>query len=75
MKFFGDVYLDLAQYLGLSLSRLTAKINETSGAEFNQGEIRKIREKYNLSNEDVIQIFFFDDNVSLKDTNQAKEVM
>ena len=71
MKFFGDIYTDLAKYLGISLSRLTAKINETSGAEFNQGEIKKIRKRYRLSNDDVISIFF-DDYISLKDTNSIK---
>jgi len=68
MKFYGDIYNDLAQYLGISLSRVTAKINETSGAEFNQGEIRKIRNRYKLSDEEVISIFFTED-VSCKDTN------
>lgn len=48
----------LAKYLGISESRFSAKINETGGAEFNQGEIFKIKQKYNVSADDVDAIFF-----------------
>lgn len=48
----------LAEAMGLSLSRLNAKINETGGAEFNQREIGFIKSRYSLSNEDVDSIFF-----------------
>ena len=34
------------------------KINETGGAEFTQGEIGRIRNKYGLSSEEVVDIFF-----------------
>lgn len=47
----------LAKAMGISLSRLNAKINETD-AEFNQGEIRFIKMRYNLSDEEVSNVFF-----------------
>ncbi len=47
----------LANAMGLSLSRLNAKINET-GAEFSQSEIAFIRDRYNLSKLEVTDIFF-----------------
>lgn len=48
----------LAEYLGISKSRFSAKINETGGAEFNQGEILKIKNKYNLTADEIDMIFF-----------------
>lgn len=53
----------LADAMGLSLSRLNAKINGTGGADFSQTEIAFIKERYHLSNRDVISIFFAE-NVS-----------
>lgn len=47
----------LAKAMGLSLSRLNAKINETN-AEFTKGEIVFIGNRYNLTREDVATIFF-----------------
>ena len=47
----------LAEAMGLSLSRLNAKINET-GAQFNQTEIALIRERYKLTEQQVTDIFF-----------------
>lgn len=47
----------LAKAMGLSLSRLNAKINETN-AEFTKGEIVFIENRYNLTREDVATIFF-----------------
>ena len=47
----------LAEAMGLSLSRLNAKINET-GAEFTQSEIAFIRDRYKLSKTQVNDIFF-----------------
>lgn len=58
MKLHGDTQESLAAYIGLSVQRLNAKINGTAGAEFSQSEIAKIKEKYNLTDEEVIQIFF-----------------
>lgn len=47
----------LAAAMGLSLSRLNAKINETD-AEFTQSEIAFIRDRYHLSRSQVCDIFF-----------------
>lgn len=58
MKLKGDRQEDLANYLDISLSRLNAKINETGGAEFNQGEITQIKLRYDLTPDEVDQIFF-----------------
>ena len=46
----------LADAMGLSLSRLNAKINETS-AEVSQNEIIFIRDRYKLSPEQVSDVF------------------
>ncbi len=48
---------NLADALGISLSRLNAKINENN-AEFNQCEIMAIKKRYNLSDAEVGEIFF-----------------
>lgn len=49
----------LADAMGLSLSRLNAKINE-QGGEFNKSEIEFIRKRYKLSRKQVMDIFFTD---------------
>ena len=53
----------LSKAMGISLSRLNAKINETGGAEFTQGEILFIKNRYNLPPTEVTK-FFFDPKVS-----------
>ncbi|MBR6390036.1 MAG: hypothetical protein IKS16_01725 [Lachnospiraceae bacterium] len=53
----------LAKHLGIARSTFSAKINETNGAEFTQGEIAKIKSRYNL-NADEIDVIFFDQKVS-----------
>jgi hypothetical protein len=58
MKLFGDTQQILADALGLSLSRLNAKINEINGAEFRQSEITFFRNRWHLTPEEVDQIFF-----------------
>ncbi len=58
MKLHGDTNAVLAEAIGLSAQRLSAKINETKGAEFTQGEIQRIKERYNLTNDEVDNIFF-----------------
>lgn len=69
MKKHGDNQSDLAEYLGISLSRLNAKINETDGAQFNQEEIKKIKIRYSLTIEQV-DLIFFSDGVSCEDTQE-----
>ena len=47
----------LADAMGLSLSRLNAKINGSGNADFTQSEVAFIRTRYKLSNKDVCDIF------------------
>lgn len=58
MKLFGDTGTSLAEHLGMARSTFSAKINETNGAEFTQGEMAAIKAKYGLSADDVDSIFF-----------------
>ncbi|MBR5582972.1 MAG: hypothetical protein IKW21_00420 [Lachnospiraceae bacterium] len=60
MKLFGDRNEDLAEAIGISPQRFSAKLNETNGAEFTMGEIRAIKIRYNLTAEEVDEIFFCD---------------
>lgn len=57
MALHGDTNKDLATLLCLSEQSISSKINE-NGTEFKQGEIARIREKYNLTPEQVAEIFF-----------------
>lgn len=59
----GETQAHLADAMGLSLSRLNAKINGTAGAEFTQTEIAFISERYRLSAGETMKIFF-DEKVS-----------
>lgn len=58
MRIHGDTGTSLAVYLGMARTTFSAKINETNGAEFTQGEISAIKEKYKLTPEDIVNIFF-----------------
>ncbi len=60
MAKFGDTQETLAKALGLSLSRLNAKINERDGASFNQNEMSVIISRYSLTQNDAMSIFFAD---------------
>ena len=53
----GDTNASLAAFLGLTEQSVSNKINE-KGTEFKQGEIAKIKGRYNLSSDQVEQIFF-----------------
>lgn len=57
MVLHGDTNKDLAKCLGISEQSMSNKINE-NGTEFKQGEIVKIKDRYNLSHKDVCTIFF-----------------
>ena len=48
----------LADSMGISLSCLNAKINETYGREFKQREIAFIRDRYKLNESEMVKIFF-----------------
>ena len=58
MKRHGDTGGSLAAYLGITRSTFSAKINETDGREFTQGEIIKIKQKYGLTADEIDTIFF-----------------
>lgn len=57
MTLHGDTNKDIAELLGISLQSVSSKINE-NGTEFKQGEIAKIKDRYNLSPAEVDAIFF-----------------
>ena len=63
MKRYGDTQETLAEALGLSRTRLNCKMNERYNATFNQPEIKRIKQRYNLSAKEVENIFFTE-NVS-----------
>lgn len=58
MAEYGDRQSDLAKAVGVSPSRLNAKINEKDGADFTGNEIKAIIERYGLTDREVIEIFF-----------------
>lgn len=62
MALYGDTGTALSEFLGISQQRFSAKINKNN-AEFTQGEIQLIKDRYQLSAEEVDEIFF-DDEVS-----------
>lgn len=53
----GDTNRDLANFLNISEQSVSNKINE-NGTEFKQGEIALIRRRYNLTADQVTNIFF-----------------
>lgn len=58
VKLFGDTLTTLAEAIGVSVSRLSAKINGWQNAEFTQSEILNIKRRYNLAAYEIEQIFF-----------------
>lgn len=57
MALYGDTSKDLADYLCISEQSLSNKINENN-TEFKQGEIKRIKVRYNLTADQVDLIFF-----------------
>lgn len=57
MVLHGDTNKDLGDYLGITEQSVSNKINE-NGTEFKLREIRLIKKRYNLTNEQVDLIFF-----------------
>ena len=57
MLLHGDTNADLAELLKISIQSVSDKINER-GTEFKQGEIAKIKDRYNLSADQIESIFF-----------------
>lgn len=58
MAMYGDTQIRLARALGMSISRLNAKLNERGGASFTQKEIEGLILRYGLTPQDSIDIFF-----------------
>ena len=52
-----DTNKSLAEFLNLSEQTVCNKINE-NGTEFKQGEIAMIKERYNLTADQISDIFF-----------------
>lgn len=59
MVLHGDTNASLAAFLGITEQSVSNKINE-NGTEFKQGEIAKIKSRYNLDSDMVDRIFFAD---------------
>lgn len=57
MVLHGDTNKDLAEFLGISEQSVSNKINE-NGTEFKQGEIARIKARYNMTSKMVDDIFF-----------------
>lgn len=57
MALHGDTIRDLAAYLERTPQSISDKINER-GTEFKQGEIARIKERYDLTADQVEAIFF-----------------
>lgn len=57
MALHNDTNKDLAAFLHITEQSVSAKINE-NGTEFKQGEIMQIKQRYNLSSDEVDAIFF-----------------
>lgn len=63
MALFGDTQNDLAEALGISFQRLSAKMNtkqvseKVKPATFTLQEVRIIMERYQLTPEEVVEIF------------------
>ena len=57
MVLHGDTNKTLAAFLGITEQSVSNKINE-NGTEFKQGEIGRIKMRYNLTSEQVDLIFF-----------------
>jgi plasmid maintenance system antidote protein VapI len=58
MALYGDNLEALSEFLGVSPSTLSKKINERSGIGFTQPEIIKIKDRYQLSADQIDSIFF-----------------
>lgn len=61
LKEHGDRQEDLANFLGISRPCASAKIHSRGGSAFTQPEISAMKQRYNLSSEQIDAIFFADD--------------
>ena len=58
MTLHGDTGTSLSEYLGMSQATFSLKMNGKRNAEFTQKEIQAIKDKYELTPEEVDSIFF-----------------
>ena len=58
VKMHGDTQEDLAVAIGISRTRLSAKLHERNGASFTQPEIAAIKKRYSMSDETLNEVFF-----------------
>lgn len=58
MIIYGDTNETLANAIGITPQRFSAKLNSYKGADFTQHEIRLIKDRYNLSADKMMNIFF-----------------
>ena len=58
MVLFGDTQTILADVLGITIQSVSGKVNGTNGAEFTLSEVCIIKDRYNLTAEEVVEIFF-----------------
>jgi hypothetical protein len=59
MVMHGDTNASIAAFLGITEQSVCNKINE-NGTEFKQGEIGKMKTKWNLTADQIDAIFFAD---------------
>lgn len=67
MIIFGDTGENLAEYLNISRTTLSAKMSPNNASDFTRKEIQKIKERYHMTAEEVDNIFF-NFKVSFSDT-------
>ena len=67
MALYGDKLHDLGEYLGVTKSSISNKIN--GKVDFSRKDIQKIIERYNLTTEETNEIFFTE-KVATSITNQ-----
>lgn len=58
MRYNGETGSDLCKFLGISRCTFSLKLNEKNGSAFTINEIKKIRDHYNISKDDLVEIFF-----------------
>lgn len=54
----GDRSKSLAAFLQISPQTFSAKLNQKGTSDFTLSEVRKIKEKYNLDDQQIAAIFF-----------------
>ena len=63
-----ETQLSMAQFLGLPQSAISARINGKT--DFRQSEIKMIKKRWNLTDQETVDIFF-NDEVSAEDTDKV----